>query len=219
FFHECAHAIDDISVPDSIGFIKLGEIDYRDVYRDDSGRSLQDAVMEDVKSHLRQSVHQAANETGTELSSFHVERVVEHLVSRERGGMSDPTLNHIYERTLSYYDREVLVDNNYKTINGTQYHTGGAKNEAVDDVFGGATNNKIGSGYMHRHPQESYFNNEYYYWYDKDGKATGAQSSEFFAEHFSHNMTRSPVGQIDQTRQYFTDSCDFVDRMVLDLVP
>jgi hypothetical protein len=96
-------------------------------------------------------------------------------------------------------------------------------NEATSDIYGGVTNLTIDYGYGHRPDKdsgekktdESYQKKieEYRYWYDAKGNATGAQSKELFAEYFSYYMTGND-GAIESMREHFPQASIVLDEML-----
>ena len=71
------------------------------------------------------------------------------------------------------------------------------------------TNLKIGqNGYGHR-PAEGDINN-FHYWYDKNGNATGSQAKELWAEYFSYCMTGDEEA-LDSLREHFPAACKVLD--------
>ena len=104
-------------------------------------------------------------------------------------------------------DEDTLSQTEKKLLENIQQHyredMAGAENEACSDVYGGVTNNIIRGDYGH---------NGEYYWYDRNGNATRAQSRELWAEYYSYCMTGNEEA-MENLREHFPNAAKFLDEM------
>lgn len=183
FFHESGHAIDyNNGSPFSLGNI---------FYDDETGNliMLQEAIERDVYNNIESQIREYVSD----------EEAVQAILDAFRYGNDPeelpPDQRAIYEQVVSDYDRALF----------------GEENEAASDVYGGVTNLKIDAGYGHR-PGDNQTIDEYTYWYDSDGNATGSQSKELWAEYFSYCMTGDEEA-LESLRKYFPEASKILDQM------
>lgn len=183
FFHESGHATDY-----NTGDPYTEEFRF---YSTEMGKevSLQEAIEHDVYKNIE---NQIRNYVADEAS---VNRILDAFRYRDNtSGMSLSAQEMaIYNRVVNYYNRDLR----------------GEVNEAACDVYGGVTNLKIGkNGYGHR-PEDGDIDN-YHYWYDSNGNATGAQSRELWAEYFSYCMTGDEEA-LNSLREHFPEASKILD--------
>ena len=184
FFHESGHATDynqnDSKDPYTLDFT---------VYSEEMGRevTLMEAIEYDVYSDIESQIQKYSGDEET------VKRILDAFrYGNDTSGLSKQE-KAIYDRVVNYYNSDLS----------------GEVNEAACDVYGGMTNLKIGqNGYGHR-PADGDINN-FHYWYDKNGNATGSQAKELWAEYFSYCMTGDEEA-LDSLREHFPAACKVLD--------
>lgn len=182
YFHESGHAI-DYNYNDDGSYYSL-------TYRNAEGKSLQDVIYEDVRNNVQEVVGMYTTDP----------EMTKNIVNYIMGGRSvelsalSPLEQQIYN-SVSYYYRNEMA---------------GGVNEACSDVYGGVTNNLIVGGFAH-YPKDGNYDN-YTYWYDKNGNATGNQSMELWAEFYSYAATGNEAN-MESLREHFPNAYEFLVEM------
>ena len=177
-FHECGHAIDDLS---DVSKWWGSDTENFTVYNNAMGRdvTIKDAIEYDVfyNENNPHSVTSIANEvinSGKSGSDGNINNVISAFQSGNTSGLSNDDLN-LYNAVRNQHLRT--------TESRAQY-------EAVSDVYGAMTHNKLRNGYGHDET----------YWSDNTNAA-----KELWAEYFSYNMA-GDVENLKYLIQYFPEA-------------
>ncbi|MCR4645646.1 MAG: hypothetical protein K5695_09600 [Oscillospiraceae bacterium] len=190
FFHESGHAI-DYNYQDDGNYYSL-------TYKNAEGKTLQDVLYEDVREDITNTTAKYAKDPQSQ------EQIVNYLMGARSVDIS----------TLSPTDQAIVkqIQADYRK------RFSGAVNASPSDVYGGVTNNLIIGDYGHRPDTkngETY--NNFGYWYDQNGEATGFQSLELWAEYYSYAAT-GDKGNMKALAKYFPRSKEFLDEMAQSMV-
>jgi hypothetical protein len=202
WFHESGHATDCNAYTDTQYFC-LNFTTYNEKMGDTV--TLQEAIYYDVYNNIEAKIRTMI------MIDSSVNRVLDTFMYG--GDASDLSPKEIYVRNT-------VINFYYK---GERDDLTGTVNEAASDIYGGVTNLIIDVGYGHRptlddgekKTDESYQKKleEYRYWYEANGGATGAQSKELFAEYFSYYMTGNEEA-IESMREHFPQASIVLDEMI-----
>lgn len=185
FFHECGHAIDDLSDvskwwgSDTEKFTAHSDVIGRDV-------TLREAIEYDVyyNTNNPHSMTSLANEikaSGVPGSNGNVENVIAAL-------QSGVTSKLVTNEDLKLYNA-VLHQHQRTTGSSAQY-------ESVSDVYGGMSNNALRTNYGHSAE----------YWTDKTMAA-----KELWAEYFAYNMSGS-MENLEHLLEYFPEAAKVMEQ-------
>lgn len=186
FFHESGHATDYNQLSGREAYTEYLKV-YSDVMKQEV--SLQEALEYDVFQDIRNQISQYTSDQETIeriLNAFHYGHSREELSVQEKA---------VYDAVINYYRKDLI----------------GEVNEAASDVYGGVTNLAISGGYGH-YPETGETIEDYTYWYDKNGNATGAQSRELWAEYFSYCMTGDEEA-LESLRRHFPAASKVLDEI------
>ena len=156
---------------------------YTHTYRNADGQSLQDVIYEDVRNDIRKTISDYTSDKTMQ------DNLLDYIMGA--GSVNEDTLSRTEKKLLENIRQHYRED------------MAGAENEACSDVYGGVTNNIIRGDYGH---------NGEYYWYDRNGNATRAQSRELWAEYYSYCMTGNEEA-MENLREHFPNAAKFLDEM------
>lgn len=197
FFHESGHATDR-----NMGKDDHFVLEYK--WYNESTKSemtLQQVIMYDVYTNIEEKIRQRVNN----------EESVQRILESFKYGHGEENLSEAEMRIREQIQKE------YKQL------LNGPVNEAASDVYGGVTNLEIFGGYGH-YPEgfqdedndgqvdEGVNVDKYKYWY-RWGGATGAQSTELWAEYFSYCMTGNDEA-LASLREYFPEASKVLDSIM-----
>lgn len=185
FFHECGHAIDDLS--DKAKWIGSDTESFR-VYNDEIGKevTLREAIEFDVyfnpnNPHSMTSIANSLMSDGGKGSQGNIDNVIRAFQLGSSESLS--------KEDLALYN---AVRNQHLRTTGTN-----ESYEAVTDVYGGVSHNTLrGGGYGH----------DNVYWEDKN-KA----GMELWAEYFSYNMTKNQ-DSLGHLVEYFPEASKVMEQ-------
>lgn len=161
-----------------------GERNYSESYRNEADQTLMDVIYLDVKNDVT-----AAVKDNTFLDETDQQALVNYIMGA--GSVDISTLSPEAQSALGDIQKYYY------------HHLYGAVNEAPSDVYGGITNNIIVGQYGHSSEN---------YWYGTNGKPTGAQCRELWAEYYSYCMTGNTVA-MERIRTQFPQASQFLDEM------
>lgn len=186
FFHECGHAIDDVSDLSNGGG---SDTENFNVYSEEMGRSvtLRETIMYDVyynKDNPHSVTHIAETIKSEGLpgtgSNGNIDKVIEAFQSGSTSDLSNEDLT-LYRTVQNRHMKSIAQ---------------GAKCESVSDVYGGVSQNQLRNGYGHDND----------YWND----ITKAPK-ELWAEYFSYNMSGSEENMA-YLLEYFPESAKVMEQ-------
>lgn len=192
FFHESGHAIDDFEQGS-------GSLSHSFEYE---GKTLHDWIVEDVRNYVEELIRKQF----PELNDAQVEALLRSL------NLSDDA-SFDYQGSTAELDG-VLKRYRDKLIGIMKQDLGGDVNEAASDVFGGVTNDALTGKWGH-YPKPGTNPDDYSYWY-RDGKATGAQESELWAEFFAAQMTQDQAA-LESIRAHFPNAYKALEAMAAEM--
>jgi len=190
FFHECGHAIDDLSKKDGWFSTEWITADYKA----SNGNTILEAAVGDVRTNLENSaIAYAANPTNKiTLTTDQLKSIVSDIMKPNSDKSKYATVceeARVYTALVNKYSTD-LADNS--VYNG------------ISDVYGGVTNNTVQGSSGHNDS----------YWYNSSGVSTEKQSRELWAHYFARNMTGS-TASILAMENYFPEADKIMDEISL----
>ena len=214
FFHEVAHLYDD----------KLGDLRNR---TNRAGVSLHDAISADARAVVLQEINN--HPQGNKLTDAEKDDILSHIFDPTYDAIESDDPNKGLTRSVMSNPRLELIRN--QVASSVRSQLKGGHNEAVSDVYGGLSGNELRGGWGHSGK----------YWYEHSNGNRKSPGGEFFAEHFSYNMTGDQLNgytevqgkfipssqnglhpdsdsQLEQNRRYLSGSSNWVDEVIREQV-
>ena len=194
FFHECGHAIDDLS--DESKWWGSDTESYK-AYSNEMGKqvTLQEAINYDVyyNKNNTHSVASIADDYYTSRNASANSAEVDHVIRAFQNGNK----SSLSKSELALYNH---VKNEFSNSIGRA-----EKYESVTDVYGGTSKNNITDGQGYHHSTK--------YWNDR---SSDAPAKELWAEYFSYNMANN-TENLEHLKEYFPEAAKVMDAYVNDL--
>lgn len=209
-FHEYGHYLDDILGDGKQNGDKFLTQEYN------LTETIRQEVREDIESNL---VLYCSNiSPAITLSQDEIDTIVDAIAGPFTG--ADKTvgwtqdMKDAYNGLINAYNNNGGSDRN--NIDWVPRNSVSVEYEGVTDVYTGITDNTFDYGYGHDrdNPNDP---TEESYWYTPSGELKESVGKEFFAEAFSHTMTRSPKDQLEATESILGDSLEEYNQIIQDV--